>query len=172
VIVDERGVLYSMRSRFMAGAHMVQASPAIPDENLGLLANGSSGRWDVSIDETISGTQRWFAQIEGPSFWLSFEMASPEIISKAIQLLARPQTKSEENEGKLNLGEAQGTPVALVRDDEYTDRCFLIVGPSDSPTVRLAVAGEDWHSLVQALRQVEQDLLPSPRDPTPDDSSQ
>src|SRR5438105_4588344 len=115
---------YSMRSRFMAGSHTVQASSAIPDENLGLLANGSSGRWEVSLDETISGAQRWFAQVEGPSLWLSFEVPSPEVISKVIQLLASPQANRKGTECKLDLGEAHGTPVALVRDDEYQDRCF------------------------------------------------
>src|SRR5215831_16414456 len=115
----------------MAGAPMAQASPAIPDENLGLLANGSSGRWEVSIDETISGTERWFAQIEGPSFWLYFEIPSPEIISRVNEFLARPVTKSEETACKFDLGEAQRAPVALIRDDEYKDRCFLVVGPDD-----------------------------------------
>jgi hypothetical protein len=155
----------------MAGSHTVQPSSAIPDENLGLLANGSSGRWDVSIDEAISGTERWFAQIEGPLLWLYFEIPSPAMISKMIQFLAPPQTKSEDPEGRLELGEAKGNPVALVRDDEYPDRAFLIVGPSDCPIVRFAVAGEDWHHLVQALRQVEQDLLPFPSRGTPNDGS-
>ena len=153
----------------MAGSHASQASPAIPDENLRLLANGSSGRWDVSIDETISGEERWFAQIEGPSLWLSFEIPSPAIIAKVNQFLARPQTKGEETEDRVDLGEAKGTPVALVRDDEYLDRGFLIIGPSDSPIARFAVAGKDWHHLVQALRQVEHGLSQSPSPGTPDD---
>jgi hypothetical protein len=153
----------------MAGSKTVQASSAIPDENLGLLANGSSGRWDVSIDETVSGKERWFAQIEGPLLWLSFEIPSPAIIAKLNQFLAPPQTKGEETEDRFDLGEAEGTPVALVRDDEYPDRGFLVIGPSDSPIARFAVAGEDWHNLVQALRQVEQDLPQSPSRGTPDD---
>src|SRR5438067_10170353 len=94
---------YSMRSRFMAGSHTVQASSDIPDENLGLLANGSSGRWEVSIDETVSGTERWFAQVEGQSLWLSFEIPSPEIISKVIQFLAPSQTQRVEHAGQLDL---------------------------------------------------------------------
>ena len=155
----------------MAGSNTDQVSSAIPDENFGLMANGSSGRWDVSIDETISGTERWFAQIEGPSLWLSFEIPSPTIISKVNQFLALPQPKGEQTEGRLELGEAEGTPVALVRDDEYPDRGFLIVGPSDAPIVRFAVAGEDWDNLVQALRQVEQDLLQSPSRGTPNGGS-
>jgi hypothetical protein len=155
----------------MASPHTVPTSSAIPDENLGLLAIGSSGRWDVSIDETISGTARWFVQIEGPSLWLSLEIPSAEIISKWIQFLAQPQTKRTETEDRLGLGEAKGIPVTLVRDDEHQDRSFLIVGPGDSPIVRFAVAGEDLHNLVQALRQVEHDLIPSPRSGAPNDGS-
>jgi hypothetical protein len=151
----------------MVGSKTVQARSAIPDENLGLLANGASGRWDVSIDETTSGTGRWFAQIEGPSLWLSFEISSPAIITKLNQFLALPWTKGENNEGRLELGDAQGAPVALVRDNEYQDRAFLIVGPGDAPIVRLAVAGEDWDNLVQPFRQLEQGFLPSPSGGTP-----
>jgi hypothetical protein len=155
----------------MVGSKTVQARSAIPDENLGLLAIGASGQWDVSIDATTSGTERWFAQIEGPLLWLSFEISSPEIISKVNQFLALPWTKGENTEDRLELGDARGAPVALVRDDEYPDRAFLSVGPSDAPIVRFAVAGDDWHNLVQALRQVEQDLLPSPNGGTPNDTS-
>jgi hypothetical protein len=68
-----------MRSgSMMAGSKPIQASSETAGENLGLLANGSSGSWEVSIDESVSGTERWFAQIEGPSLWLYFEIPSPE----------------------------------------------------------------------------------------------
>jgi len=76
----------------MAGSDTAQSSSALPDENLGLLAIGSSGRWEISIDEAISGTERWFAQIEGPLIWLYFEIPSPEVISKEIRFLASPHT--------------------------------------------------------------------------------
>ena len=80
----------------MAGSKTIQASSETPGENLGLLANGSSGSWEVSIDQSVSGTERSFAQIEGPSLWLYFEISSPDIIPKIIQFLLPPGTKSEE----------------------------------------------------------------------------
>ena len=40
-------------------------------ETLGLLANGVSGSWEVAIDETSSGPDRWFAHIEGPTVCFS-----------------------------------------------------------------------------------------------------
>ena len=153
----------------MAGSKPIQASSEAPGENLGLLANGSSGSWEVSIDESVSGTERSFAQIEGPSLWLYFEIPSPDIIPKIIQFLLPPGTKREEmpscssrSGGRLlDISEPKETPVSLVRDDEYKDRCFIVVGRSDSPIVRFSVAGEDLNNLVEALRQVEEDIHPS-----------
>ena len=57
------------------------------------------------------------------------------------------------------MSKCQGIPVSLVRDDEYEDRCFLIVGPGDSPVVRYSFAGEDLENLIEALRQANQDLI-------------
>ncbi len=153
----------------MAGSKPFQASSETPGENLGLLANGSSGSWEVSIDENVSGTERSFAQIEGPSLWLYFEIPSPDIIPKIILFLLPPGTKREEMPGcssssgskLLDISEPEETPVSLVRDDEYKDRCFIVVGRSDSPIVRFSVAGEDLDNLVEALRQVEEDIHPS-----------
>jgi hypothetical protein len=51
----------------MANDNPFRTSSASPEENLGLLADGSSGALEVSIDETITGLEQWFAQIEGPS---------------------------------------------------------------------------------------------------------
>ena len=153
----------------MTGSKPIRASSETPGENLGLLANGSSGSWEVSIDESVSGAERSFAQIEGPSLWLYFEIPSPDIIPKIIQFLLPPGTKREEmpscssgSGGKLlDISEPEETPVSLVRDDEYKDRCFIVVGRSDSPIVRFSVAGEDLNNLVEALRQVEEDIHPS-----------
>ena len=149
----------------MAGSTTIQACSKTPGENLGLLANGSSGSWEVSIDQSVSGTERSFAQIEGPSLWLYFEIPSPDMIPKIIQFLLPPGTKREETpscssrrNGKLDISAAAETPVALVRDDEYNDRCFIVIGQSDSPIIRFSVAGEDLDNLVEALRQVEEDI--------------
>ena len=68
----------------MASPDLVGLSSEAPDENLGLLANGASGPWEFSVDETISGTERWFAQIEGPSVYISFEIPSPSIVGEAL----------------------------------------------------------------------------------------
>ena len=157
------------RESAMAGSRVIQAVSENPGESLGLLANGSAGPWEVSIDESVSGVERSFAQIEGPSVWLYFEIPSPDIIPKMIEFLLPSRSKraelpscSPESSGELlDISGPEETPVSLVRDDEYKDRCFIVVGRSESPIVRLSIAGEDLGNLVEALRQVQDDIHPS-----------
>ena len=40
---------------------------------LGLMAFGRSNNWELSIDESTEGEDRWFVQLEGPSAYLYFE---------------------------------------------------------------------------------------------------
>jgi hypothetical protein len=153
----------------MADSKTIQRGSGTHDEGLGLLANGSSGPWEISVDETISGTERWFAQIEGTSVYLYFEIHSPNILREAVEFLAPPRDRksesstSSQSHGRLMISKDEGVPVSLVRDDEYEDRCFIVVGPGDSPIVRLSFAGVDLEDLIEALRQVEQDIPPSQR---------
>jgi hypothetical protein len=58
----------------------------------------------------------------------------------------------------LTLGKDKKTPITLVRDDEYEDRFFFVVGPTSSPIVRYAISGNDVANIVDALRQVAADF--------------
>src|SRR5882724_6852406 len=62
------------------------------NDSQGLTAIGSAGGWEVAIDETTSGTQRWFAQIEGPSVYLNFEVSSPHVIETILEFLTEQTT--------------------------------------------------------------------------------
>lgn len=133
------------------------------NDNLGLTANGSSGPWEVAVDETTSGPRRWFAQIEGPTIYCSFEIPSPEMVAKALEFLGGDDAPEElhtgptDQDGSLVLGKHPETPVVLIRDDEYTDRYFLVIGP-DTACARLSIAGEDLKHLTEALRQTAEDI--------------
>jgi len=61
-------------------------------ESFGLIANGSSGDWDISVDEATAGAGRWFVQIESRSAYLSFQIASPKVISDAHGFLELDST--------------------------------------------------------------------------------
>jgi hypothetical protein len=131
--------------------------------DLALLANGSSGGWDVSVDETTSDPTRWFIQIESPTAYCNFEVRSPEMVHKVLDFLEGHEApehlhaRSANNNGSLVLGKYPKTPVILIRDDEYSDRYFLVIGP-DAALVRLSIAGKDLKALTEALRQAVEDL--------------
>jgi hypothetical protein len=130
---------------------------------LGLMANGSSGGWEVAVDETTSGPDRWFVQIEGPTTYCYFEIPSPGMVCKALEFLgghgdpenlhAGPSDKNR----SLVIGKHPKTPVILVRDDEYADRYFLVIGPK-AALVWLSIAGKDLKDLTEALRQAVEDI--------------
>ena len=63
-------------------------SKSTQKENLGLAAIGRCGCWEVAIDETNSGAQKWFSQIEGQHIYLNFEVRSPRIIDEMLEFLA------------------------------------------------------------------------------------
>jgi hypothetical protein len=126
--------------------------------NFGMLANGSSGQWEIAIDETTTGKDRWFAQLEGPSAYLNFEISSPHIAEGIIDYLSDANSQSESHNGALLIGGDKRVPVSLVRDDEFADRVFLVVGPDSAPIVRFTISGTDIHDLVEAFRQVKEDL--------------
>jgi hypothetical protein len=135
------------------------------NESTGLTAIGSAGGWEVAIDETTSGDQRWFAQIEGPSVYLHFEIESPHVINKVLAFLTEQKkagsgshgTWSQRN-GELVIGKSEEEPVTLVRDDEFPDRCFLVAETNMKLIVRVTIGGRDLRLLEKALRQAKEDL--------------
>ncbi len=143
------------------------------EPTLGLMAFGSGGGWDITVDEALSGPDKWIARIEGPSLDLSFEISSPAVIERAARFLdavRRPTGSrglgSEKVDVRfeprsLRLGAAGRCAVTLIWDDEFVDRCFLIVGePSDPICLRLTFGGEELAKVKMALSQVLEDLKP------------
>ncbi len=122
-------------------------------DSLGLLANGSSGSWDFSVDETISGKNRWFAQLEGPTITLSFEISSPQLVGEVVDFLG-----DSSRSGWLQVGCDRQTPVSLVKDDEFSDRIYWVVGAESKPVVRFTVLTSEICHIVAALRQAQEDL--------------
>lgn len=121
-------------------------------ESIGLLACGAFGPWVIDIDdETVSGRDRWFAQFDGPSVYLRFEIPSLEIIAQAIRFLTA-------GEGELALGSDKQTRVNLIRDDEFADRFFLVVEGKSGLHIRFTVAGDDLKNLTEALQQAKEEL--------------
>jgi len=135
------------------------------DEGLGLTALGSAGGWEFAIDETTSGAQRWFAQIEGPAVYLSFEIESPQVIDKVLEFLTEQRKAGSGAHGtssprnwELAIGKSEAEPVTLVQDDEFPDRYFLVAQTDRKLVVRVTLGGGDLRMLESALRQAKEDL--------------
>ena len=133
-------------------------------ESIGLTAFGSADSWEVAIDETTSGaTQKWFAQIEGHSVYLYFAVQSPRVIDKMLDFLTTSvgkgvQGSTAQPNAEIAIGNSKEEPVILVRDEEFSDRYFLVAETKKKLVVRVTIGGKDLNSLVTALRQAKEDL--------------
>jgi hypothetical protein len=130
---------------------------------MALSAIGSSGPWEITIDQTVSGRDRWFAQIEGPSVDLYFEIPSLKIIDKAIEFLSA-RTESGRDavcsalECASGLGTSRAAQIKLIRDDEFNDRFFLVIEGKRGPLARFTIAGDDLTHVIDALGQAKEEL--------------
>lgn len=149
----------------MATSKTTRATQDRGSAQVGLLANGSSGSWEVAIDEAIAGPDHWYAQLEGPSASFYFEIPALDMVDKLLRFLEpAPVTaetssvESDEGHGTLVIGHNNKSPITLVRDNEYRDRFFLVVGFMENPMVRFVLLGQDAEQIAAALRQVGEDL--------------
>ncbi len=149
----------------MATIQKLRTPSKTQEGTFGLLAVGSSGAWQIDIDEALSGAARWWMQIEGPSVSIRFEISSLGVVGTIARFLARhspkkkrPSNGSLKQGGSLVLGGDNRIPVSLVKDDEYDGRFFLVVGPTDGLTARFVLAGTEVLEIAEALRQVKEDF--------------
>src|SRR5262249_43411707 len=131
---------------------------------IGLLACGSSGSWSIDIDETISGRHRWFAQIQGPSVYVYFEIPSLGVINRVLRFLNKPRHKDGRNapynprRDALPVGGDETVVVKLIRDNRLADKYFLVIEDNKELHVSLTVTGADLKNLTGALRQAQDDV--------------
>jgi len=133
--------------------------------NTGLLANGSAGPWDVDIDESLAGVDRWWIQIEGPSASFYFEVSKLAVVGEMADFLRSresrtkpPSNGSLKPDPFLKIGGSRKEPIRLVKDDEYEDRYYFAFGPPKRPVARFVISGADVDDLANALQQVLEDL--------------
>jgi hypothetical protein len=127
----------------------------------GLLANGSSGRWSIDVDESHDGAS-WNMQIDGPQVYLGFALADLQTILKLYgYLLAGLQTdqaNGQRSSHGITMGRLGSMTVRIIHDDEYAARSFIIINGKADAIVRFTLDAADVEMLVEALRQVIGDL--------------
>jgi hypothetical protein len=142
------------------------------NETFGLLASGSCRLWHIDVDESLDGN-RWYFDLDGPTCYLVFQLKDLQVIRDALKFLQYRLGGSgvqiprgpEKGDQELCLGQFGSASVWLLWDDEETLRCFLVVGPRAQATLRITLLAEDIEMIVDALRQVVQDLPESSSSP-------
>lgn len=133
------------------------------ESKYGLAASGTSRCWDVSIDESLTQNNEWIGEIEGPNFYITFQLNDIRIVSQVKSFLTQQPTnrlnqRIQFAQASLVLGKFGQTSVSLVRDDESLDRCFLIVGGKSRSCIRISLFKEDMRMLEDAFCQASMDL--------------
>jgi hypothetical protein len=125
-----------------------------PRSALGELATGASGRWHVSIDESLDAQTSYYLELDGPTAYLCVRLRELSAVERLRQFLEVHSPRET-----LSLGQLADLSVWLVWDDEDFIRCFLVVGEQNVTTLRLSLDGDDVRMLAEALKQAAEDLL-------------
>jgi hypothetical protein len=146
----------------MVASKKVRARPKKQSHTpVGLSAIGSAGSWEIAVDEALARTDKWFLEIEGPAVYFYIEISNPGIINKTLAFIdaGGPESNSSNNgKSSLQLGKIERTAINLLRDDEYPDRVFILLGSPGKSVVRVTISGADLTMLANALRQVSAEL--------------
>jgi len=142
--------------------------------HVGLAALGRAGAWDVALDETVvalgetfEGPQRWFVQIEGPAFYIYFEIHHPRIIDESVTFLNRHLCPDNSSQGsasppdrgdELELSHFGDSVVSLIWDSESNQRCFILIRGTGEFRARLCIERSDLQELTDALEQMRDEL--------------
>ena len=127
-----------------------------PEERpvLALLANGSSGRWTVTLDESTKGAEEWILQIEGPSLHLCCEVDGPHCLHELATFL----DGSKKNPDAFVIGRVDRVPLRLLWDVEEERVLCVTVGPVTRPLVRCSLPAQEVQALAEATQQAALDL--------------
>ncbi len=140
----------------------------IAQVEFGLVANGIAGAWEVSLDETLAGAQRWFVQIEGPGRYVNFQVRHPRIFDDMVSFLkwhmchdgcAQRSGSSVDPGIRLDVSQFGGLAVSLIWDgEEAQKRCVILIKGKSQFVVRISIEHGDLVDLIAALEQVRDEL--------------
>lgn len=131
---------------------------------VGLAANGCAGSWTIDLDESTSGAEKWFLQIEGPALYLYFQVSGATAIHN---ILAFFEVASSQNSdelaisgrcSELEIGRFGASPVLLISDFTSSPSITVCIAGGEGSTARLSIPKSEWSDVVDALRQIRDSL--------------
>jgi hypothetical protein len=137
----------------------------LAEEHFGLVANGVAGSWSVDVDESTEGAQRWFTQIDGPDFYMNFQISGLDVIDEIARFLRGHMCpdgcaqRSTHTEGdNLVVSRFGATAVTLIWDTETHQRCFFLISANAGFHARLCVERSHIENVATAFDQVRDEL--------------
>ncbi len=134
----------------------------------GLVANGSLDGWDVAVDETVDGPQRWYVQIESAACYLYFRVSHPNVIENTLVFLRghlcldrchdNKRSSRRVQPRELELSDLDGMSVSLLWDDEADGRCVILIRGKGAFVSRTTIETSDLAKLAGSLEQVRDQL--------------
>jgi hypothetical protein len=128
--------------------------PENSKQSWGLAALGNSGQICVDVDEATSGPERWQLTLDCPNWHLRFDIIGPQAVTHWLAFLNAHDGMIET--ATLSLGTFLGSPVVIIKDDEFADRFFLVVGGEQ--TAHFTFTAEGVQDLKTALKQTAESL--------------
>jgi hypothetical protein len=140
----------------------------VSQDSVGLHSFGTAGAWEVVLDESVEGAQRWFIQIDGPRCYVYFQVRDPRVIDEIATFLKwhmchdgcvqRPATSPDPGIN-LELSQFAGPSVSLIWDGEEARKQAVILAQGKNKfTVRVCIEQNELQDLVAALEQVRVEL--------------
>lgn len=127
------------------------------EETHGLVAIGSSGSWDIEVDDTLEGKRRWFLQFDGPLLFLYCQIAHPRKVSELHDFL-QACIAGADCEREFDLSSQSGDRVVFLWDGETNDRCFVLVTGKGDLTARYKLDLDSISQIVAALADLNGEL--------------
>ncbi|MCI0359704.1 MAG: hypothetical protein L0211_14605 [Planctomycetaceae bacterium] len=128
-------------------------------EDVGQLACGSSEDWEVSINQTLGARPHYALELDGPREYIRFRLINRQTVGLIHDYLSRVAgVANVSDDGSLVIGATGQSQVLLAWDDEFADRCFLIVGHGSNTLVRITFLERDVQAIREALSQALSDM--------------
>ncbi|TWT64194.1 hypothetical protein [Rubinisphaera italica] len=124
----------------------------------GMAAFGRSGDWELAVDEILGERQHWCLQIESPFVSLQCGIPCLDVFAELKHLLAKSDSNAYDENNSVEVGLYYDRPVIVHRDNEFADRCFIIIGDSAEARFEVTLAGKNFNEFREALSQVVEEL--------------
>ena len=119
---------------------------------VGQAAAGSHGSWEVAIDQSVSGDEKWYLQIDGTSCELYVELLSLSRIVDVQRILLRSLQglPADPRFTDVTIGTLGGLPVDFLIDDERGCVRILVDAP-DVTALSISFCDHDLSQLAAAV---------------------